>query len=141
VILLSAITPGWAAWVSTEDGVWLTVAGGVSSSLLLGAVSVTMILGHWYLVDTSLAITPLKKGAFWMWVAVLSRWATVAAVLFYGGWEVLHIGRAADLIWSTNGLFFLFRTLMGLAAPLLLAGLIWQTVRCARRNPRPACSM
>ena len=34
-----------------------------------------------------------------------------------------------DLFFSTNALFFLFRILVGLAAPLLLAGLIWQTVK------------
>ena len=88
-----------------------------------------MVLGHWYLVDTRLAITPLKSGAWWFWVALIARWSAVGAVLLYGGWEVLRVSRAADLLLSTNGLFFSFRSLMGLAAPLLLAGLIWQTVK------------
>lgn len=107
----------------------LSIAGSVSSSLMLGAVLVSMILGHWYLVDTSLSIAPLRDGARWLVVAVLLRWAIVAAVLLYGGFEALKVGRAADLIFSTGGLFFMFRTLMGLVAPLLLTGLIWQTVK------------
>ena len=107
----------------------LSIAGSVSSSLMLGAVLVSMILGHWYLVDTSLSIAPLRDGTRWLVVAVLLRWAIVAAVLLYGGFEALKVGRAADLIFSTGGLFFMFRTLMGLVAPLLLTGLIWQTVK------------
>ena len=107
----------------------LSIAGSVSSSLMLGAVLVSMILGHWYLVETSLSIAPLRDGTRWLVVAVLLRWAIVAAVLLYGGFEALKVGRAADLIFSTGGLFFMFRTLMGLVAPLLLTGLIWQTVK------------
>lgn len=108
---------------------WLAVGGSASSSLLLGAVTVTMVLGHWYLVDTSLSIAPLADGARWFAAAVLTRWSEVAAALVYGGWETLRVGRPADWILSTNGLFFLFRSLMGLGAPLVLAGLVWQTVR------------
>ncbi len=114
---------------SGTDLLVLSVAGSLSSSLILGAVLVSMILGHWYLVDTSLSIAPLRDGARWLVVAVLLRWAVVAAVLLYGGFEVLRVGRAADFIFSTRGLFFMFRTLMGLIAPLLLTGLIWQTVK------------
>jgi hypothetical protein len=122
-ILLSAIaSPGSAPR-------WLAVLGSASSSLLLGTVTVTMILGHWYLVDTSLSIAPLASGARSFAAAVVARWGEVAAALFYGGWATLRVGRPADLILSTNGLFFLFRALMGLGAPLVVAGLVWQTVR------------
>ena len=114
---------------SGESGGGLAVAGAMSSALLLGAVTVTMLLGHWYLVDTSLSIAPLRDGALWFSVAIVLRWAAVLSVLGYGGWEVLRVSRAADLIFSTNGLFFMFRSLMGLAAPLLLSVLIWQTVK------------
>ena len=108
---------------------WLTVAGSSSSALLLGAVTVTMILGHWYLVDTSLPIAPLRDGAFWLWLAVLARWAVVGTALALGGWELLRVSRAADIVFSTRGLFFLFRSLTGLGAPVALAALIWQTVK------------
>ncbi len=129
VAIASAAAPVLSAVVSSESAPGLAIAGAVSSSLLLGAVTVTMILGHWYLVDTSLSISPLRDGALWFSIAVALRWGTVLLVLGYGGWEVLRVSRAADFILSTNGLFFLFRSLMGLAAPLLLAVLIWQTVK------------
>jgi hypothetical protein len=108
---------------------WLQACGSSSSALLLGAVTVTMVLGHWYLVDTSLEIAPLRDGALWFAVAVAARLAVVALALLLGGWETLRVSRAADFVFSTNGLFFLFRFLMGLGAPLLLAVFIRQTVK------------
>lgn len=108
---------------------WVAVLSSESSALLLGSVAVTMILGHWYLVDTRLSITPLRDGARAVALGVAARWLAVAAALFLGGFEALRVSRAADVIYSTNGLFFLFRFLMGLGAPLLLAALIWQTVK------------
>ena len=124
-VLVLVLTAGSGA--TTPE--WVAVLGSLSSALLLGAVAVTMVLGHWYLVDTSLSIAPLRAGALWVSLAVAARWAAVVAALSFGGWEILRISRAADVIFSTNGLFFLFRSLMGLGAPLLLAGLIWQTVK------------
>jgi hypothetical protein len=124
-VLVLVLTAGPGASTAT----WVAIVSSLSAALLLGAVAVTMILGHWYLVDTSLSIAPLRDGALWVSLAVLARFFAVAAALVFGGWEILRIGRAADVIFSTNGLFFLFRTLMGLGAPLLLAGLIWQTVK------------
>lgn len=117
------------AAASSETPTAMAIAGSLSAGLLLGAVLVTMTLGHWYLVDTKLSIAPLRDGARYLWIAVAARWIVVGAVLAYGGFEVLQVARAADWILSTGGLFFLFRSLMGLIAPMLLAGLIWQTVK------------
>lgn len=117
------------AALSGESHPWLAIAGSASSALLLGAVTVTMILGHWYLVDTSLSIAPLRDGAFWLWLAVVGRVFVVGAALSLGGWELLRVTRLADLVFSTLGLFFLFRSLTGLGAPVALAALIWQTVK------------
>jgi hypothetical protein len=123
LVLVGTASPG----IRAET--WVAALSSLSSALLLGAVTVTMVLGHWYLVDTSLSIAPLRDGARFVTLAVAARWAAVAAALAFGGWEMLRIGRAADVILSTNGLFFFFRGLMGLGAPLLLAFLIWQTVK------------
>jgi hypothetical protein len=122
-------SPALLALLSGGPTPWLNLAGSLSSATLMGAVTVTMILGHWYLVDTSLSIAPLRDGALWLWIGVLARVSAVLAVLFFGGWEILRVNRFADIVFSTNGLFFFFRSLMGLGAPLLLAGLIWQTVK------------
>ncbi len=114
---------------NTTAGWPLCFAGSVSSALLLGAVVVSMVLGHWYLVDTKLSIAPLKQGALWFAVAVVARWASVGTTLAHEGLQVIQVTRTADLVFSTLGLFFLFRFISGLVAPALLAGLIWQTVK------------
>jgi hypothetical protein len=88
-----------------------------------------MVLGHWYLVDTTLSIAPLKDGALLFGVAVLWRWLNVLVVLAREGWDVVRVTNPADVFYSTLGLFFLFRAITGLIAPLLLAGPILQTVR------------
>ena len=129
IAAISWFTPAILMFYSTDYSYPLVFIGTVSSSLLLGAVTVTMILGHWYLVDTNLLITPLHGGSRWFVIAIVLRCVVVGIVLFYGGFESLLIYQVADLFFSTNALFFLFRILVGLAAPLLLAGLIWQTVK------------
>jgi hypothetical protein len=113
-----------------ESGGWaICVFGSLGSALLLGSVLVSMVLGHWYLVDTSLSIAPLKQGALWLIAAVLVRWLNVVTVMAREGWGIIQVSRAADLIYSTLGLFFLFRVLTGLVGLSLLAGPIWQTAR------------
>lgn len=127
-----ALVAGLAALVA-ECGIshehLLCMTGAVSSGLLMGGVSVSMLLGHWYLVDTSLSIAALKQGALAYGAAVATRSAHVAATLAGGGWEALRVSRAEDLFFSPLGFFFLIRILVGLAAPALLAGLIWKTVQ------------
>ena len=122
-------SPSLFVLLSDDPAPWLNLAGSLSSATLMGAVTVTMILGHWYLVDTNLSIAPLRDGALWLWIGVLARFSAVLTVLLFGGWEILRVSRFADIVLSTNALFFFFRSLMGLGAPLLLAGLIWQTVK------------
>jgi hypothetical protein len=114
---------------SGSSGLLLSVAGALSSSLLLGSVSVSMVLGHWYLIVPKLSIAPLKQGTLWLVGALAMRSIVVASVLATRGWGVVQITRASDVFFSTLGLFFLIRTITGLAAPLLLIGLIWQTVK------------
>jgi hypothetical protein len=113
-----------------ESAGWLLCSfGAVGSSLLLGSVAVSMVLGHWYLVDTTLSIAPLKDGALLFAAAVVWRWLSVLVVLAREGWDVVRVTNLADVFYSTLGLFFLFRALTGLIAPMLLAGPILQTVR------------
>ena len=114
---------------SEPAGWWLCSFGKIGSALLLGSVTVTMVLGHWYLVDAKLPITPLKHGALYFAGAVALRWLNVVTVLAREGWEVVRVTQPADIVYSTLGLFFFFRALTGLIAPLLLAGPILQTVR------------
>ncbi len=107
----------------------IAVAAGASGAFLLGAVAATMLLGHWYLVDTSLSIRPLAVGALLVEAGAWARMAVVALILATGGYEALRLLRPEDIIYSTNALFFSFRTVTGLLAPVVLAFLIRRTVR------------
>jgi len=99
----------------------------VLSSLALGSVVVCMILGHWYLVEPGMSVRPLRRTAALFIGAVAARtlaggftsvlvWNDLVAGLLAGG-GVLDI------------LFFCQRVLFGLALPLALSWMIWQTVK------------
>lgn len=101
----------------------------LAGALLAGSTAATMTLGHWYLVDTALSIRPLATGAALFLGAAGLRAAVAAGFLVSGGYLALRIGSPADLIYSTTALFFSFRTVTGLLAPLTLAALVRATVR------------
>lgn len=101
----------------------------LAGALLAGSTAATMTLGHWYLVDTTLSIRPLATGAALFLGAAGLRAAVAAGFLVSGGYLALRIGSPADLIYSTTALFFSFRTVTGLLAPLTLAALVRATVR------------
>ena len=101
----------------------------LAGALLAGSTAATMTLGHWYLVDTTLSIRPLATGAALFLGAAGLRAAVAAGFLVSGGHHALRIESPADLIYSTTALFFSFRTVTGLLAPLTLATLVRSTVR------------
>lgn len=122
----AALVPPWLA-VPGFPG--LALAANVSGAVLLGGVAATMLLGHWYLVDTSLSIRPLGAGSLVFSGAVGARIAAVVLALLIGGTTELRIAEPSDLIYSTPALFFAFRAITGLLAPLFLAVMIRNTVR------------
>ncbi len=107
----------------------IAVAASASGVFLIGAVTATMLLGHWYLVDTSLSIRPLAVGARLVETGAWTRIAVVALALASGGYAALRIASPEDLIYSSSALFFSFRAITGLLAPAVLAFLIRRTVR------------
>jgi hypothetical protein len=108
---------------------WLCTAGSLGSAFLLGSTAVSLLLGHWYLVEPKLSISPFKTGALGFICATLWRTLVVALTVLAEGGPALRLTTPADLVYSTPALFFLMRAVTGLAGPLLLAGLIWQTVK------------
>ncbi len=107
----------------------LALAANLSGGALLGGVVATMLLGHWYLVETSLSIRPLSVGSSLFSGAVALRIGVVIIALIYGGVAALRIADLSDLIYSTPALFFGFRVLTGLLFPAFLAVMIRNTVR------------
>ena len=105
------------------------MASNLSGAALLGAVAATMLLGHWYLVDTALSIRPLSVGSGLVTGAAALRIGIAALALASGGIAELRLGSISDLIYSTPALFFGFRVLTGLLFPAFLALMIRNTVR------------
>ncbi len=124
--LVGAISP---LLTGSGDNPLREVAAEASAAMLLGSVTATMVLGHWYLVDTGLSIAPLASGARLYLGAAGLRVLVTTVALLTGGVAALGIASVGDLIYSTTALFFSFRALTGLAAPFALAVLIRSTVR------------
>ena len=123
--LLGALLPPLTA----PDLPGLALASSLSGAALLGGVAATMLLGHWYLVETSLSIRPLSVGSSMFTGATGLRIGVAAVALISGGVAELRLGSVSDLIYSTPALFFSFRVLTGLLFPAFLALMIRNTVR------------
>ncbi len=126
--LLGATVPG--VFAATGDGSALLPAlAHFAGTVLLGTTAAAMVLGHWYLVDTALSIRPLLFAANLFCAAALLRAAVALLGLGAGGARELALSQPADLIYSTTALFFSFRVITGLVAPLVVSWLVRGTVR------------
>lgn len=103
----------------------IQLADRITSGLILGLISTSMLLGHWYLNTPTMKLQPLRRLIIFLAVAVLLRMAISGS----GAW--LEATRLAQ----TNGfpqswtMFLALRWLTGLMGTLILAGLTWQTLK------------
>jgi hypothetical protein len=108
----SAIHPVHIAW---------SVIGSLSTTALLGSVTMAMLLGHWYLVVRGMAIDPLERLTIATLAAAVAKLIVVfAAILLGGAWHEVAV---------RQGIFFWMRAGWGLAGPLVLYPMIWGTVK------------
>jgi len=114
-VALAAPRPRGDAW---------TVGGALLGGLFLGAVLLTMNLGHWYLVSRALPFRLLARGAALFAVLAAARAGLLAAAVAAGG---SREGLASLLSLERDALFFLFRVLWGIVGPLALSYFIWRT--------------
>ena len=126
--LFGAIAPPLLAGAG-ENGLFVAAAASLSGAALLGATAAVMVLGHWYLVDPALSIRPLVFGASAFLAAAALRILVAGLALAVSGAAALGVSAPSDLIYSTSALFFSFRAVTGLAAPLALAVLVHRTAR------------
>jgi hypothetical protein len=99
------------------------------SALLLGTVTVGMLLGHWYLIDTGQSLDPfIRIYKFFVGALVVQTIFLLMSVI------ALHMfGESASVIglrrlWMDHRTLFLTRVIVGQAAPLILSGMIWRTL-------------
>jgi len=106
------------------EGDWWTAAGALLGGFFLGAVLLTMNLGHWYLISRALPFRLLARGAALFAALAVARAGLLAAAVAVAP---SREGLAALLSLERDALFFLFRVLWGIVGPLALSYFIWKT--------------
>jgi len=109
----------------------LAVTSFITSAAMLGGACTAMILGHWYLVLPSMPVTHLQKIVKFHIVALLVRIVVVGVTVYvaFATWPPEGGPSFRHYITSFNGIFFWMRVLFGLAAPVLLSYMTWETAK------------
>lgn len=103
----------------------------IAGAAFMGAVTVGLLLGHWYLVDRGLPRDHIRQIAGVLIGAVVLEAVAVAAGGTRGGID--PTGGFGPLITSTGGQIWLILVLGMVALTALLSVMIWLTLR----EPRP----
>jgi hypothetical protein len=109
---------------------WVLLLNHLAATALLGSVMLTMVFGHWYLVVPRLSIDPLKRLTKVLIAAIAIRAITIVASL-----AVLQLKQSIPLaavlreLAIQQGIFFWPRLIFGVLVPIVLAAMIWSTVK------------
>lgn len=108
----------------------LLAAHFVTSSLLLGTVTLDMILGHFYLTIPNLSFGPLRRLTLAFAVALGLR-CLVSAWTLAGAWDSWAAAWRLDAnrFLLQYGFFLTLRLLFGIAGPAVLVVLVWECVK------------
>lgn len=102
----------------------------IVSALLLGSVTVGMLIGHWYLIDTGQSLDPFIRIYKFFVVALLIQAACfllILPVLYFHGAPQIDAGFAR--LWTKHATLLTLRVVVGQIAPLILSGMIWRTLQ------------
>jgi hypothetical protein len=99
------------------------------SSLLLGSVTVGMLIGHWYLIDTGQTLDPFIRiyKFFVISLAVQSGFLLVSFLSLHSLGTV-HTVVELEKLWSNHSILLITRIMIGYLAPLVLSWMIWRTL-------------
>ena len=123
------VAHGLAASSSVTGGA-LTAASALTSAALLGGACTAMVLGHWYLIIPSMEVRHLQRMVGFHILTLAARLAVVAIVLAVAARVPLLTGRSlVGYVTSIDGVFFWQRVLFGLAGPVVLSYLTWETAK------------
>jgi hypothetical protein len=99
------------------------------SSLLLGSVTVGMLIGHWYLIDTGQSLDPFIR------IYKIFVFSLIAQCMFVAlSWLTLNIFGtpqsiiAMERLWQHHSALLVTRVIVGQIAPLILSWMIWRTL-------------
>ncbi len=109
---------------------WVLLVNHMAATALLGSVMLTMVFGHWYLVIPRLPIDPLARLTKVLAAAIGVRIVTMAAAIVVLQLEqTIPLAAVMRELMVQQGIFFWPRILFGVVAPIVLAFMIWNTVR------------
>ena len=109
---------------------WLLLLNNLAATALLGSVMLTMVFGHWYLVIPRLSIDPLKRLTKVLMAAIAIRVVTIIAsfaVLQHE--QTIPLSAVFRELFVQQGIFFWPRVIFGVLVPIVLAAMIWSTVK------------
>lgn len=100
------------------------------SALLLGGVTVGMLIGHWYLIDTGQSIEPfIRIFKFFVFCLIAQSAYQIALpflLLLLGGAETLT---SLKRLWENHFILLSARVLVAQIGPLILSIMIWRTLK------------
>jgi len=99
------------------------------SSLLLGGVTVGMLIGHWYLIDTGQSLEPFIRiyKFFVSTLVVQCLFFVISPLVFY----VLGSAQSQaglEKLWQHHSTLLVTRMISGQIAPMILSWMIWRTL-------------
>src|SRR5436309_1546318 len=90
----------------------------------------TMVFGHWYLVIPRLSIDPLKRLTKVLIAAIAVRILAIgASFLVLQLKQVIPFSAVLRELFVQQGIFFWPRLIFGVLTPIVLAAMIWSTVK------------
>jgi hypothetical protein len=99
------------------------------SALLLGTVTVGMLLGHWYLIDTGQSLDPfIRIYRFFVVALVVQTIFLLISLIVLYNFGVSENVIGLEQLWTDHRILFLTRVISGQIAPLILSWMIWRTL-------------
>jgi hypothetical protein len=99
------------------------------AALLLGTVTVGMLLGHWYLIDTGQSLDPfIRIYKFFIVMLVVQAIFLLMSLIVLYNFGVSESVIGLERLWTDHRTLFLTRVISGQVAPLILSWMIWRTL-------------
>jgi hypothetical protein len=99
------------------------------SALLLGSVTVGMLIGHWYLIDTGQSLEPFVRiFRFFVKALIVQFGFFLLAPLFMYFLGQPQTAAAVGQLWHHHSTLLVTRIIVGQGAPLILSWMIWRTL-------------
>jgi len=100
------------------------------SALLLGSVTVGMLLGHWYLIDTGQTLDPFVQIYRFFVFTLIAQCLLLALsplILYFVGFPGTQ--KSLEATWEKHSTLVITRLLAGQVGPLILSFMIWRTLQ------------